>query len=140
MEYHFVIDMVPVAKARARVFAQGGKIRAVTPTKTRNAESIVRDTAVVAGVKPIDGPVGLTLKFRYRPPKSWSKRKTEKAIESREFKITMPDLDNLAKLVKDALNGVAWCDDRQVAWSVTEKSYGPRDEIDVRICSLEDSE
>lgn len=58
--------------------------------------------AKVAGVRLSDAPmaVGIT----YHP------RITKKAIASR----TRLDLDNVIKVLSDALNGVAWLDDSQV--------------------------
>jgi Holliday junction resolvase RusA-like endonuclease len=43
------------------------------------------------------------------------------------------DVDNAAKAVLDALNGVAWEDDSQVQRLVVEKSYGPEARTTVRI-------
>lgn len=58
-------------------------------------------TADKAGAFPRQGPVGLLLEF-HLPGKvaGWH--------------TCVPDADNLAKSVKDALRGLAWEDDRQV--------------------------
>ena len=63
--------------------------------------------------------VGVTLIFRMRRPKSHfvGGRRSEKLKTSapRAFPKTRADVDNLAKLVLDALNGVLYEDDGQVA-------------------------
>jgi Holliday junction resolvase RusA-like endonuclease len=43
------------------------------------------------------------------------------------------DVDNLAKGVLDALNGIAWDDDSQVVDLRVIKAFGPRDYVDVWI-------
>jgi Holliday junction resolvase RusA-like endonuclease len=47
--------------------------------------------------------------------------------------IPRQDVDNVAKAVLDALNGVAWVDDTQVRRLVVEKSYGTEGRTTVRI-------
>lgn len=53
---------------------------------------------------PLEGPISLGFVAFY-PTK----------LERPEWKDTKPDLDNLIKNIKDAVNEVAWIDDRQVA-------------------------
>jgi Holliday junction resolvase RusA-like endonuclease len=48
-------------------------------------------------------------------------------------RLPRPDIDNLEKAVLDALNGVAWKDDTQVARVVKEKTYGTEGRTTVRI-------
>lgn len=56
-------------------------------------------------------------------PKSWAKRKREQAAEGDICPMTKPDLDNVVKIALDALNGVAWEDDKQVVWIGARKEY-----------------
>ena len=48
--------------------------------------------------------------------------------------IKRPDVDNLLKLVCDALNGVAWKDDSDIASTFAVKGYSevPRTEIEIK--------
>ena len=91
------IDLVipgdPVSKGRPRVYHGHG----ITPDKTKRAENRVYSEfrAQFPDFKPYPGPVIILLTF-------W--------LASRQGK----DWDNLAKLTTDALNGVAWVDDRQI--------------------------
>ena len=50
----------------------------------------------------------------FEMPKSWSKKK-RRAQEDNIYHTQTPDGDNIAKLIKDALNGVVYHDDRQVS-------------------------
>jgi Holliday junction resolvase RusA-like endonuclease len=64
----------------------------------------------------IDGPVHLVLTFMF--PRS--KSKTRK-VNIQEPKTGKPDIDNLIKSVADALTGLAWKDDAQIASVVAMK-------------------
>ena len=67
---------------------------------------------------PLAGPVEVEIAFYFQRPsnKTWKTRPMPL-----EVKTTKPDLDNLAKAVMDALNGVAWIDDAQVCKIVLSK-------------------
>jgi len=84
-----------------------------TPEKTRSDEALVRSfgMAAMAGRKPLEGPLWLSIEIRLIPPASWSKAKRASAVH-----VTgKPDLDNVLKLIGDALNGVCWIDDSQIS-------------------------
>lgn len=61
--------------------------------------------------KPLDGPLACSLLFLFPRPaaKIWKKNPMP-----REWCERKPDLDNLLKSVFDALNGLAFHDDRQI--------------------------
>ena len=101
-------------KARPRFTRQG---RTYTDGRTERAMDEVawRFREVLAqggrgGEVPTFGgdPVEVSIRVHCELPKSRPKR-----VESEEYTVT-PDVDNVAKLVLDALNGVAWEDDQQV--------------------------
>jgi Holliday junction resolvase RusA-like endonuclease len=48
-------------------------------------------------------------------------------------RLPRPDIDNLEKAVLDALKGVAWKDDTQVARVVKEKTWGTEGRTTVRV-------
>lgn len=89
----------PVPKARPR---HGKNGRVYTPDKTLAAEEAIgwRVRECYIGLVPTDRPVGIDLVFACRG--------------SRAKRNGRADLDNLVKLVKDALNGLVWLDDSQV--------------------------
>lgn len=91
----FTVPGNPIPKARARV-VNG---HAFTPKTTAAWESKVR-TAYTGPVHA--GPLKVALHFR---------RADARAC----------DWDNLAKAVTDALNGVAWHDDKQIVAAVVTK-------------------
>ena len=112
-----VMFEVPFVKGKARPrFARAGK-RVYTPNDTIKAERDIRKAFLAAGGTQAPKGIEVTVHITtVRPlPKSRPKR-----IES-EPDVYKPDLDNIAKLVLDALNGVAWYDDTQVTELVVGK-------------------
>lgn len=105
-----------VGKGRPRFTADGS---AYTPKATRDAESAVENAfRALYGAdweSWAEGPVHLRI-TAYKPlartnPKHWIGRAN----------LQSPDWDNVAKLVCDALNGVAYRDDRFIDCAVVEK-------------------
>lgn len=128
----------PTTKQRPR-FGQG---RAYKPQKEKMLEAIFKAIALehlqAQGLtKPISSEYIITLSmiFVFPIPKSYSKKKTQAIVKSNQY-VSTPDLDNLIKFVKDALNGVLYEDDRQVwSYSGCRKIYGeePRTVIIVSV-------
>ena len=95
-------------KGRPR-FTRGG--RPYTPKATRDYERAIRDAFENAPGRPrepFSGPIAVSIMTYRQLPNS-----TPKSV-SREPDTHKPDADNVAKVVLDALNGVAWLDDAQV--------------------------
>lgn len=102
-----------------------------TAKATREAKDVTSRVAerVLAGAPPLTGPLSARILFVF-PALGGG----PKAGRPREWKATRPDSDNLAKLVLDAVNEVAFGDDGQVARLVAEKVHGatgepPRTEV-----------
>jgi Holliday junction resolvase RusA-like endonuclease len=117
----------PQGKGRVRAFLRGGHIGHYTPEKTRSYEGMLRTAAMdaIGGRAPFDCPVELELRAIFPVPASWSKRKQQQAITGEIKPGKKPDLDNVAKAVTDACNGVLFRDDALIVRSVSEKRYGP---------------
>lgn len=95
-------------KGRPR-FTRGG--HAYTPKATRDYEMAIREAyenATGRPPEPFSGPISVCIMTYRQLPKS-----TPKSVIS-EPDTHKPDIDNVAKIVLDALNGVAWEDDAQV--------------------------
>jgi len=109
--YKFTVRGEPLPKERPRVL----RGHTYTPRRTLEAERGVREAASLAGVRPRRGPVMLSVVFY---------RSTRRRV----------DLDNLVKLVQDALNGYAWEDDSQIEALSARKVLGwasPCTEIEI---------
>lgn len=90
---------------------QKGKAK-YTPAKQRAHMDAIIHLARAARFPLLEGPITLSCAFIYDE-------------DEEGWRSVRPDLDNLVKLVKDALNGVAYVDDSQVAHLRAEKLYGP---------------
>lgn len=117
-----VVPGEPVAKGRPRIVRNrfGPGVRAITPEKTKTFEGRVRDAAAASLGRraPLTGRCELLVRAVFSLPRSrWKKR--EPVVES--LREGRPDVDNLLKAVADALNGMAYLDDRQVARAHVEK-------------------
>ena len=127
----FTVPGDPVGKGRPRMTRAG---HAFTPAKTRNSEAFVKlcATQAMAGRPLVADPVVMSLNIRCAIPHSWSQRKKAQALTG-ELRPGRPDIDNIAKLVADALNGVVLVDDKQICALVAHKMYAREPGIDVVI-------
>ncbi|HYR17877.1 MAG TPA: RusA family crossover junction endodeoxyribonuclease [Myxococcales bacterium] len=114
-----IVMDAPVAKARPR-FTNG---HTYTPRATERAEGRIRDAWIAqVGPEPFTGPVILTVTAHLaRPAGHYGKRGLRPSAP--ECPCGRPDWDNLAKLVSDALNGVAYRDDGQIVAATMRKRY-----------------
>ena len=120
------VPMAPVGKARARVVRRGEGVHTYTPDKTAAAERLIRDEWQAQGrVRLPDGPLYLQLTIYQRRPKDhWTTRGVLSAAGRRSpYPTTRPDASNVLKLVEDALNGLAWRDDAQIALLRVERQW-----------------
>lgn len=118
--YEFTIpgDVVPWARAGSK-----GKIR-FTPKKQADYMVAVKLTcsAAMKGKPPLEGPIMLDMTATYPWPASMSQKK--RSQPAAQWRTARPDIDNIAKLIGDALNRIAWADDSQIACSTLRKVYG----------------
>jgi len=105
-----------------------------TPEKTVSYESAVRSAAKTAFTSPITGPVRLDIVAVFCPAASWSKKRRAAAMGG--WHTQKPDRDNIEKAIKDALNGIAFLDDAQVANGSCQKIWGERAEARVTVTPL----
>jgi len=86
-----------------------------------------------AGAEMVDsGPVILECDFYFQRPKS--NRKTN------PYKDTKPDYDKLVRSIGDALTGICYRDDAQIAVATITKRYRKNPGVDIRVFIAEDSE
>ncbi|MGM0584244.1 MAG: RusA family crossover junction endodeoxyribonuclease [Pseudomonadota bacterium] len=116
----FTVPGKPMGKQRPRFTRRSG--RSYTPDETLTAENWVKHCALEAKVTPLDGPLAVDITAVSAIPKSWSKKKRQDAI-ALGYDTRKPDADNIGKLVTDALNGIAYGDDAQVAILTVTKAH-----------------
>lgn len=69
-------------------------------------------------------------------PKSFSKKKAELARGGYIRPTVKPDCDNIAKNINDALNGLAFPDDKQIVTLTVRKWYNDIEKTTVKISEL----
>lgn len=133
MTITFTIPGEPEGKGRPRFARVGSAVRTFTPEKTRAYEDRVRLAyrGAAHGMMFGDKPVMLTVTAYYATPSSASRKRQDALIGKPCAK--KPDADNVLKAIADALNGVAYDDDKQVVVSVVEKRWEHYGRVDVAI-------
>lgn len=137
----FKVEGRPVPQPRPRVYRTAtGKSKAVNSRQSINYKRIVKYAALSEMNKQrltmTDRPLAMRLMFVFSPPKTYTKKKLE-AVKSGELRYTkLPDADNLAKSVMDALNNVIYKDDSQIVELTVNKEYGNTDHVAVKITQL----
>jgi Holliday junction resolvase RusA-like endonuclease len=126
-----VIEGPAVGKGRPRATSRGGHARMYTPAKTVAYEAIVQTIArrVMAGAPPSPGPIEAEVWVMVMPPKSFSKSKTRMALDGDIRPTAKPDLDNVAKAILDACNGIVYEDDKQITDLVIRRRYAATDSV-----------
>lgn len=133
----FTVPGEPKGKARPRVVHNGNFTRAYTPKDTMSYETYVKwiYTSTQEPVK-LSGQIEASIKAYYQIPKSMSKKDRKLAEEGKLRPTKKPDADNIAKIILDSLNGIAYKDDSQAVDVYISKYYAedenPRVEVALR--------
>ena len=140
MEVTFIIPGEVVGKGRPRFSTYGKFVKAYTPEKTATYENLVKlmygETA--KGERFTDDEALLIeVDAYYEVPKSASKKKAAEMLAGRIRPTKKPDLDNVLKIICDALNGVAYRDDTQIISARITKHYGEYPSVRVHLSSWE---
>ena len=128
-EAYFEVKGKIRGKARPRVTKQG---HAYTPSDTAEYERLVQ----LAYKRQCGGtffgnienskekqPIDIYIMAMYSIPKSYTKGKRLAASHNMILPVKKPDADNIAKIVCDALNGIAYKDDAQIVSMIVKKVY-----------------
>ena len=131
----FVIPGAPEGKARPRSTRTG---HAFTPQRTRDYEECVRTAWTQSGCAMLDGPIAVRI-YAYHPcNKSDSRQTVLRKLAGKLLPAKKPDWDNIGKLVADALNGIAYDDDKSIIDARVIKVYADKPRIDVYLQSVEE--
>lgn len=132
----FTVAGLPTAWARA---GQNGKFK-FTPKKQAGAGAYVQSLALEAlgGQRPLEGPLEMSVLAVWPWPKSMTENKRK--VHGANWKTSRPDSDNIAKLICDALNGIAYHDDALIVFLTVKKQYGVSAFTQVSIEEIKDVE
>lgn len=101
---------------RTRLNVRGGRVVAFHDRQSDTYADLIRWAWREAGSPTFgDQPVALTVTCMFpRPASHFTRKGALSAAGRRAVLPSRADVDNLAKAVMDALNGLAWADDRQI--------------------------
>lgn len=119
----FTIEGEPRGKGRPRWDSRHH--RTYTPDKTARYERMVRKAYLESGgtKHEADTCIAVIINAYFAVPKSYSKKRRQECIDQIDRPRKKPDVDNIAKIILDALNGIAYEDDSQVVESICRKYY-----------------
>lgn len=134
MTKHCLVMGEPKGKGRPR-FAQG---HAYTPQATRDYEKLIQaEYKRQCGDRfPDDSYIKLQIIAHFAVPKSAKKAEKIAMLNDEIMPTKKPDADNILKIVADALNGVAYSDDKQIVEMRVEKRYDDRGHINIRLSDV----
>lgn len=143
MRIELTVPGEPIAQPRARATRIGGHARMYTPDN--GVKSFKEACRIMFAQQhqgpPLDGPVYVEIRAVFARPKRlvWKKR-----MMLTEWHVSRPDADNTFKAATDALNGIAWRDDSQIAWAVIRKVYAsgteqPHTRITIAECHADEA-
>lgn len=140
----FKIPGPPQGKARARTFYNPklGRSQSITPEKTVLYENRIKQCYQTQcdGVRfGDDEPLCVSITANFEPPKSTSKKKREQMLNGELIPTKKPDADNIAKVVCDALNGIAYRDDAQIVKLTIKKRYAKEACVFVQIATAKEA-
>lgn len=133
----FTIPGEPTGKARPRVTRWGTH----NTEKTILYENLVKmcyEEQYPMGMAYTEKPLTAYIDVYYGIPKSTPKKNISQMLENKIRPCKKPDIDNIAKIILDALNGVAYKDDTQVVSLHIGKYYDETPHVNVSIVDADD--
>lgn len=133
VKYEFEIPETITGKARPRMNTKYGK--AYTPTKTKNYEYLARFYFIekYPNFKPMEGRVKVEIIAYFEITKSTSKKREAEMLADNISPTKKPDIDNITKIILDAMNKFAYLDDTQVTHCTVIKKYAATPKVVVKI-------
>lgn len=139
MNVTFTVPGGPQGKARPRFVRKTG--RTYTPDKTVAYEELVRQRYTqAAGMFPEGAQISAGIVAIFPIQKSASKKKATEMRHGTIRPTKKPDTDNIAKIILDSLNGIAFKDDSQVVSLSVQKWYGVTPEVYVSLWDEEETD
>ena len=134
------IKLVIPGKAQAKQRPRIGRNGAYTPQKTKNYENWIKTIFIqnYPVMKPLETPLRVSIVLNVEIPTSISKKKQIEMINGSILPTKKPDVDNVAKSILDALNGLAYRDDKQIIYLQVTKRYAGFSNAEVLIEEMED--
>ena len=128
MIYEFEVPSKIIGKGRPRLNSYTGIV--YTPTRTKDYETLIEQYFLMKypQYKAIEGRAKVRIQAFFEIPKSTTKKQKEGMLENIVSPTKKPDIDNIVKVVLDAMNKFAFKDDTQIVKLEVEKLYSNSEE------------
>ena len=131
--YEFEVIGDIVGKQRPRVNMYTGNV--YTPNKTKDYEEFIKQSFFIKypNYEMLIGRVKIEIIAYLKIPKSTSKSYRENMLLNNISPLKKPDIDNITKVVLDAINNYVIKDDIQVSNICVEKRYAEEEKLLIKI-------
>lgn len=133
MIYEFEIPSKIIGKGRPRLNSYTGRV--YTPTRTKDYEELVEQYFLLKypRYKTLEGRIKMDIVAHFEIPKSTTKTAKTQMLENTISPTKKPDIDNIVKIILDAMNNIAFKDDTQITKISVEKKYSENEKVFVKI-------
>lgn len=131
----YEFEVIGDIKGKARPRVNTYTCKAYTPTDTKDYENLIKQYFKIKypRYETLEGRIFVKIKAFFKIPKNTTKKNEEKMLKGSLSPTKKPDIDNIVKIVLDALNKMAFKDDNQITKLEVEKFYSEEEKIFVRI-------
>lgn len=131
--YEFEVPGKITGKARPRVNTITG--RAYTPSNTKDYEMLIKQYFKVKypHYETLEGRIKVKIIAYFSIPKSTNKEQQKEMLKNNISPTKKPDIDNIIKIILDAMNKMAFKDDSQITKLEIEKVYAEEEKVYVKI-------
>ncbi len=131
----FEFEVIGDIKGKARPRVNTYTCKAYTPENTKDYELLIKQYFKLKYPRyvPLENRVAVKIIAQFKIPKSATKKDKILIEEGKLSPAKKPDIDNIIKIVLDALNKMAFKDDNQITKIEVEKIYGLDERIYVKI-------
>ena len=133
MIYEFEVPGKIIGKGRPRLNSYTGNV--YTPARTKDYETLIEQYFLLKypKFKMLEGRIKISMIAYFSIPKATKKSMLENMLENKISPTKKPDIDNIIKIVLDAMNGFAFKDDIQITKLEVEKIYALEEKIQIKI-------
>ena len=131
----FEFEVIGDIKGKARPRVNTYTCKAYTPENTKDYEMLIKQYFKIKYPRyvPLENRVSVKIVAQFKIPKTTTKKDRALIEEGKLSPTKKPDIDNIVKIILDALNKMAIKDDNQITKIEVEKTYGEVEKIIVKI-------